>query len=113
MPTVFIIVNGERWSVPRGFGVAYKRAARAGGPTWDCLRDILELVGFTATKEQIEGWPLIRRVEAEVYAVSVHLRAGDNPTPVPPRPTWFPDPWCGRAPGTNPIRPTPIPAVRF
>ena len=83
---------------PRGFAAAYKRAAAelATGPV---LRDLLALIGYSASLRTIARWPVAKRVEAEVYAVRVHLRASDNPVRVPPRPAWMPDPWKGRKQG--------------
>lgn len=101
---------GRHWNVPRGFGAAYRAHARSLERP-DVLRNLLELVGWTAKPAEIEKWPPYRRVEAAVYAWRVHLRAGDNPIPVPPRPSWFPEPWRGpsRDPVLNPS-PTPLPA---
>lgn len=100
---VSVYVFGEQWTVPKGFGVAYRRAARPLAAP-EVLRDLLELVGWTAPPEVIETWPALRRVEAEVYAVRVHLRAGDNIVSVPPRPRWFPEPWRGpRSTVTSPM----------
>lgn len=93
-----IIVNGETWEVPRGFGASYLRCVRSltnSKASLEADRDILELVGYTASLETIKGWPLRKRVEAGVYAASVHMRASDNPTPVPPRPDWMGEPWNG------------------
>lgn len=92
--TTRITVNGETWDVPRGFGAAYSRCAGAELEP-ETIRDILSLVGYTAELSTIEAWPLRKRVEAEVYAASVHMRASDNPTPVPPKPEWMGEPWKG------------------
>lgn len=97
------ISNHETWSVPKGFGVHYRRAARDLSSA-QVLRDLLELVGWTADLDTISTWPKQARVEAEVYAVRVHLRAGDNIVTVPPRPRWFPEPWKGpRSTVTSPM----------
>lgn len=59
------------------------------------LVDLLALVGYAATAEQISAWPLRARVEAEAYAVFVHVSASDNVARRHPKPTWFPEPWLG------------------
>lgn len=104
--TTTIVVNGERLKVPRGFGAAYKReAARqlaaigAGKPgeiTYT-IKDIMSLVGYAPTVEAIANWPLLKRVEAVVYAANVHARASDNPIQRHPVPKWLAKvvPWCG------------------
>jgi len=96
---VKIDVAGQGWTVPFGFGAAYKRCASITGEprqAAETVRDILELVGYTADVEAILAWPLLKRVEAEVYCASVHMRASDNPTPVPPRPEWMGEAWKGQ-----------------
>jgi len=80
---------------PVGFAAAYRRC-RANPATPSSLSDLLALVGYEASAEDIETWPLDRRVEAEVYAVNVHLRASDNPIQKCPRPDWMPEPWQGQ-----------------
>lgn len=95
---VQVVVSGEGWTVPFGFGAAYKRCAGAGLDA-ETTRDIFELVGYTASVETIASWTLFKRVEAEVYCSSVHMRASDNPTPVPPRPEWMGEPWKGKHSG--------------
>lgn len=101
--TTFVRILGGSFEVPGGFGAAYRRVASdfAKPPV---LRDILELVGWTATPATIARWPIFRRIEAEVYAACVHARAGDNPTPVPPRPSWFPEPWKGEPRDVSHVR---------
>ena len=59
------------------------------------LSDLLALVGYDASPETIETWPLLRRVEAEVHATNLHLRASDNALHRHPRPSWMPEPWQG------------------
>jgi hypothetical protein len=86
------------WVVPFGFGAAYKRCASSKGDPRklaETIRDILSLVGYAADVDAILAWPLLKRVEAEVYCASVHMRASDNPVPVPPRPEWMGEPWKG------------------
>lgn len=53
------------------------------------LCDLLLLVGVTATEEQVDGWTLEQRREAERWAVAVHLSASDNPVDVPARPVFL------------------------
>lgn len=105
--TVGITVGGETWKVPRGFGKAYKRAAlqdlaliAQGRPdvVIDATRDLLLLVGYDVRREDIAEWSLRKRIEAQVYAANVHLRASDNPLPAHLKPGWLQDPWLG----TNP-----------
>jgi hypothetical protein len=100
-----IKVRGETWSVPRGFGRAYARAAKHDftlalsgkpGEVVGTVIDLLALVGYHATAVQVIDWDLRRRVEAVVYASTEHARASDNPVQRHPRPTWLPeDPWRG------------------
>ncbi len=105
--TTTIKVGDSTWFVPAGFGRAYQDAGRDPAEP-AVLRDLLELVGWTAPPEAIATWSLRRRVEAEVYAVRVHLSAGDNPVRVPPRPSWFPDPWKGEGSTVFEKAPTPL-----
>jgi hypothetical protein len=77
-----------------GFGAWYTRV-RKDPATPEVLSDWLGLVGYEAKAEDIARWPLERRVEAEVYAVNVHLRASDNAIRRCPKPEWFPEPWQG------------------
>lgn len=102
--TVMIRVQGETWHVPFGFGAAYTRCSRADFDA-ETIRDLLELVGYTADLTAIVGWPLRKRVEAEVYCSSLYLRASDNGTPVPPCPAWMGD--SGKGPGGTPTAPKP------
>lgn len=84
---------------PLGFKGAYERAA-ADPAEPRVLSDLLALVGYDATPSTIEQWSLERRVEAEVYAVNVHLRASDNqPMRRHPKPAWMPEPWTGAITG--------------
>lgn len=97
---VRIRVRNERgamvsWQVPRGFGKDYKWRARNGGPKPQVLRDILELVGYTATLEALGKWTLFRRVQVEAYAARIHLNAGDAGLQHHVRPSWMPEPWKG------------------
>lgn len=114
--TTTIIVLGERWEVPRGFGAAYRlevfeqmRHFRAGRPSYmiDDVIDVMLLVGFAPTRSAVYEWPLRKRVEAIVYCADVALRssgnilrphvairAGGNIRPHPPL-SWLPEPWCG------------------
>jgi len=109
-----IRVNGETWRVPRGFGKAYLRTAKddlamAGegkpGEVISSVIDLLTLVGYEATREQVADWDLRKRVEAVLYAATEHLRASDNPSPRHPRPSWLPErPWQGPPADTSHIR---------
>ena len=112
--TTKIRVLGETWRVPRGFGRAYRDAARddlalarAGKPgaVIDSVVDLLALVGYAATRDQVADWYLRRRVEAVVYAASEYARASDNPGRRHPRPSWLPrDPWKGPPADVSRIR---------
>jgi len=102
--TTTIRVHGSEWRVPRGFGRSYLRAAKddlalvgAGKPgeVIGFLQDLLALIGYSASIEQIAEWTLRRRVEAAVYAATVHARAGDNPVQRHPPLPWLPEPWKG------------------
>ncbi len=100
-----IRVLGEIWRVPRGFGRAYVRVAKDDlalardgkpGAVIGTIRDLLGLVGYEVTIDQVADWDLRKRVEAVVYAATEHARASDNPIQRHPRPTWLPeDPWKG------------------
>jgi hypothetical protein len=120
--TTTIRVNGEIWKVPRGFGRVYARAVKADlnliragkpGEVIGGIRDVLALVGYEATIEQVADWSLRKRVEASIYAATEYARAGDNPVQRHPRPSWLPaDPWKGPqrgegvfgGPGGTPIK---------
>jgi hypothetical protein len=109
-----IHVGDEIWKVPRGFGVAYRRAAEAKPQDVGSLaQKLLGLIGYTATDPQVENWDLYRRVEAVVYAATVHARASDNPVTRHPRPDWLPErPWQGPVAGKGAFEGptgTPIP----
>lgn len=97
--TTTVIVGGEPWAVPRGFGATYMRVAKSwtksAAQSCQLLSDILSLVGYEVSATAVAAWPLRRRIEAEVWAISVHSRASDNLIAVPPRPEWMPDPWKG------------------
>lgn len=114
--TTTIIVSGDKWDVPRGFGAAYLREAdyqvdllRSKKPAelLDRVRGCLGLVGYTASIDTVSDWPLRKRVEFVIWAQYVHLKASDNAVQVPPRPAWLPEPWSGPEQGegvfaTNP-----------
>ena len=118
-----IKVLDETWRVPRGFGRASARAAKDDlararaakpGEVIGTVIDLLALVGYHATIEQVADWDLRRRVEAVIYAATEHARASDNPIQRHPRPSWLPvDPWkgpqCGEGVFLGPGG-TPIPA---
>jgi hypothetical protein len=112
--TTTIRVLTETWRVPRGFGKAYLRTAKDDlalaakgkpGAVIGTIIDLLSLVGYAATIDQVANWDLRKRVEAVVYAATEHLRASDNPGPRHPRPIWLPDrPWQGPPADTSYIR---------
>ena len=92
--------KSETWRVPRGFGVAYRRVLRdhfdllaAGEPgkLVSEVIDLLALVGYHATVDQVADWDLRRRVEAVIYAATEHASASDNPVQRHPRPSWLPE----------------------
>jgi len=122
-PTTTIRVLKETWKVPRGFGAAYRRvlkdhfaliAAGEPGKLISEVVDLLALVGYDATVEQVSGWDLRRRIEAVIYAANEYARASDNPVQRYPRPTWLPEtPWKGPTRGDGAFMGpsgTPIPA---
>ena len=80
--------DGERlaWWVPRGFGEEYKRAIVNNNERAERVADLLGLIGLSVTVEQVRAWPFRRQVDAEVYAINVHLRASDNAIQACPRP---------------------------
>lgn len=105
MKTTTIVVLGERWDVPRGFGAAYRREVarqmdsfRRGrsAEITSVVSDMLLMIGYEASVESIADWPLRKRVEAVVYAATVHARAGDNPVQRHPELEWLPKPWQGK-----------------
>lgn len=103
--TTKIRVLDETWRVPRGFGAMYRRvlkdhfaliAAGEPGKLISEVIDLLALVGYHATADQVADWDLRKRVEAVIYAANEHSRASDNPVQRYPRPSWLPDqPWKG------------------
>lgn len=97
--TSIAVGDAEIWNVPRGFGKTYLRVigswAKDPAEGVRVLPDVLSLVGYEVTSEVVASWPLRKRVDAEVWAICVHARASDNPSPVPPRPEWMPEPWKG------------------
>lgn len=119
-----IRVRDELWKVPRGFGAAYRReikrqfeliAKGKPGEIISVVSDLLALVGYEVTREQIADWDLRKRVEAVIYAATEHARASDNPIQRHPMLPWLPDrPWQGphqgkgafAGPGGTPIQET-------
>ena len=109
-----IRVLDETWRVPRGFGAAYRRvlkdhfkliAAGKPGKLISEVVDLLALVGYEATREQVADWDLRKRVEAVIYAATEHARASDNPVQRYPRPSWLPEqPWKGPPADVSHIR---------
>lgn len=103
--TTKIRVLDETWHVPRGFGAAYRRllkdhfgliAAGEPGKLISEVIDLLALIGYEATVEQVADWDLRKRVEAVIYSATEYARASDNPVQRHPRPSWLPDrPWQG------------------
>lgn len=103
--TRITVMRGVHWEVPRGFGVQYREAAREQleelskgkpGEVIGRIRDLLLLIGYEASISTVAEWDLRKRVEAEVYALNVHLRASDNPIQAHPKLTWLPEPWKGK-----------------
>lgn len=109
-----IRVLDETWKVPRGFGAAYRRvlkdhfalmAAGKPGKLISEVIDLLALIGYEATVDQVADWDLRRRVEAVIYAATEHARASDNPVQRHPRPSWLPEqPWKGPPVNVSGIR---------
>ena len=112
--TTKIRVLDETWRVPRGFGAAYRRvlkdhfaliAAGEPGKLISEVIDLLALIGYDATVDQVADWDLRRRVEAVIYAATEHARASDNPVQRHPRPSWLPDQaWQGPPADVSRIR---------
>src|SRR4029078_13178070 len=79
---------------PKGFAAAYRRARRdLASP--EVLSGRLALIGYDVPPSVHEAWPLDKRVEADVYAVNVRLRASDTPLRRCPKPDWLPAPSRG------------------
>ena len=106
---------GETWHVPRGFGAVYRRvladhwkliAAGKPGKITSSVIDLLALIGYEATPEQVIDWDLRKRVEAVIYAGTEHLRASDNPIQRHPRPASLIDRGRGHGEARAPL---PIP----
>lgn len=113
-PTTTIRVLKETWRVPRGFGAVYRRVLKdhfaliAAGKPGELISeviDLLALVGYDATREQVADWNLRKRVEAVIYAANEYARASDNPVQRYPRPSWLPsNPWQGPPADVSSIR---------
>lgn len=88
----------EPVAVPPGFRSAYARVVSEPASA-RVLSTLLAVVGYEASETTIETWPFERRVEAEVYATNVHLRASDHPLRAHPKPEWLPEPWQGKPEG--------------
>ena len=108
-----IRVLDETWRVPRGFGAAYRRvlkdhfvliAAGEPGKLISEVIDLLALIGYEATVDQVADWDLRRRVEAVIYAATEYARASDNPVQRYPQPSWLPKPWQGPPADTSRLR---------
>ena len=112
--TTTIRVLEETWKVPRGFGAVYRRilqdhfaliAAGEPGKLISEVIDLLALVGYAATVDQVAAWDLRKRVEAVIYAATEHAHASDNPVQRYPRPSWLPErPWQGPSMDVSRIR---------
>lgn len=83
-----------KYDAPKGFKAEYARCGKKLASP-QVLSDILGLVGYDATPEEVKGWSKEKRIQLEVYAVNVHLRASDNPIRKHPKPEWLPEPWNG------------------
>lgn len=103
-PVRIKVMRGVTWLVPRGFGIWYRAVAREQlkelgegkpGNVIGRIQDLLGLVGYEVSVSVIADWDLRKRVEAEVYALNVHLRASDNAIQSHPKLTWLPEPWKG------------------
>ena len=86
--------------MPRGFGAVYLRilrdhfdllAAGEPGKLISEVIDLLALIGYHATVEQVADWDLRQRVEAVIYASTEHARASDNSVRRHTRPRWLPE----------------------
>ena len=100
----------ETWQVPRGFGRLYRDEAKRQladlargrpGSVISVVADLLRLIGYEASRATIADWPLRKRVEAVVYAATVHARAGDNPVQRHPELEWLPESWNGPPAGVG------------
>lgn len=106
-----MIIRGriDSWA-PDGFKVRFRKLAREPASA-EVLFELLLLIGYQASTDQIETWPLRARIEAEAYAVNAHLRASDNVMREFPRPEWFPQAWEGeQRAGVWGPSPTPLPS---
>lgn len=111
--TIKIRTSEGVWSVPFGFGEAYREAVADHKRSWNnpahhvlellTLCSIMRQVGYSASEETIEGWPVRKRVDVLLYCANVLLRASDNldgrARRAMPRPAWMPQPWKGPVAG--------------
>ncbi len=104
LTTTIRIAQNETWDVPRGFGAIYRRTLKD-PPALEEVIDLLALIGYAVTAEQVASWDLRRRVEAVIYAANEYARASDNPIQRYPRPSWLPEhPWQGPPADVSAIR---------
>lgn len=116
MRTTTLPTKHGTWAVPFGFGAAHWRAYDDGNDAF-LTRMALLMVGIDVSETFVESWHPFCRAAAEVWAVRVHLRAGDCPIRVPPKPNFLPQAWQGEGdvggiwgPGPTPFtHPVPTP----
>jgi hypothetical protein len=90
----------SEFDAPLGFRSKYRTVAKDMAQP-QILSDILGLIGYDATPDDIKGWPDAKRVQLEVYACNVHLRASDNILRKHPKPEWLPEAWGDNEKGTK------------
>jgi hypothetical protein len=85
-------IGVNEFEAPLGFRSKYKKCAKDMARP-NILADILGLIGYDVTTKQVEKWPDAKRIQLEVYACNVHLRASDNILRKHQKPDWLPEPW--------------------
>lgn len=90
-----------KFEAPLGFRSKYRVCAKDMASP-QILADILGLIGYDAKPDDIKGWSNEKRVQLEVYACNVHLRAtSDNIIRKHPKPEWLKEAWEDSEKGTK------------
>ena len=84
--------EGPNYTAPLGFRSKYQTCSKDMASP-QVLSDILGLVGYDVNPKDVKEWPREKRIQLEVYACNVHLRASDNIIRKHPKPAWLPESW--------------------